>query len=118
MPHPVVGFLKGKGVSFALLMELKVLKSLHKLFEFSGQSCDEGQSELRLGWDSEISSFNLLVILFFVSSRLPIYFERDGVSLPNLQFSNNGNNSFDLLILFQEEYQCIFVILILVADNG
>jgi len=99
-------------------MKLEILKPLHKLFEFSGQSCNKGHSKLRLGRDREISSFNLLVILFLVSRGVPEYFERDGVGLPYLQFSNNWNDSFDLLILLQEEYQGILAVLILVTHNG
>jgi hypothetical protein len=73
---------------------------------------------LGLDGDSEIPSFDLLVILFLVSRRVPVDFERDGVSPPNLQLSDDRNNCFDLLILFQEEYQGIFTILFLVAHNG
>jgi hypothetical protein len=73
---------------------------------------------LGLDGDCEIPSLDLLVILLLVSRRVPVDFERDGVSPPNLQLSDDGNDCFDLLILFQEKYQGIFTILILVAHNG
>jgi hypothetical protein len=118
IPNPVVWFLKGKCVPFALLMELEALKSFHKLLEFFGQGCDEGHPKGGRCRDNEVSCSNLLVIMFLVSRRIPINFERDWVAPPNLQFSNYRNNSFDLLVLLQEEYQSILTILILVIDNG